>query len=904
MASSTATSKKKKKNGAAATPSLKDCANCGAPEGTVAGTPVHKPCSRCIITYYCSVKCQKHHWKEGGHKENCVARADRSVANRSAAATAAATAAAAAAAAAETEAEATTAENVVDDAAPASSAPFGSEAPANYNPSDECAICLEMLSTASVLSLPCSHSFHVACVEKLRNFGVSEVCPNCRVSLPPNPQLQYDDALQKFVRILRPLVDGETTLSKILAVRENKALVDETVAILKSTYKQGHGRSAWLLAGFHEDKYAVLGKNPAKSEEWYLRGAKLENTASMLNYANRVKEQGNLALAYKWFRRAAELGMAAAQLSVGVMLSKGDGVKQNHEEAVMWWRKSAEQTSVTCDLTGEAGEWNNGDACVKLGIAYEKGNGVKKVDYHEAMKWYCKAAEQESIEFRGEIGRNRIFEYKRGFIPEPLVGGRRSGRHDGPAHAIGNTLAASLYMQGLGVRVNCGEALRRCKLAAKYGVPTACVMITMMYQQGLVEGGEAELAEWHRRGAILGVVDSQRCYAAFLLSGSGVEKNRNEGLRWLNLAAKNGDKGASVQMKNVLNASRYRKQLQGEGGHDTDKPMDYRKNPLIMQFLESNDSRGLYGWAKTVEEGGLQGTDGSKSNIWQAAEWYKKSAELGYDEALTKMGIMLERGVGLPQDLKGAVEWYRKAADKMNPEGMFRLGLMYCQGRSGTSSDYDADESRRLWKLAANFGHKEAAEGLKRIELQDEESALLRTADDATQAAHMISKSMGAHVEILQEGHPHRGRIGEVIDGNFDGKGGSMNFLLRLGSDDGGRAEETWLDVLKGHNDITTNIRMVGWSEKKREELAEQIKAKEQATLEKAERDCARCGAAEGDAEEAPKHRKCSRCKAVFYCSQECQSAHWNAKASGHKEACKQFRKEAQERSRARAQRV
>ena len=318
------------------------------------------------------------------------------------------------------------------------------------NPSDECAICLEMLSTASVLSLPCSHSFHVACVEKLRNFGVSEVCPNCRVSLPPNPQLQYDDALQKFVRILRPLVDGETTLSKILAVRENKALVDETVAILKSTYKQGHGRSAWLLAGFHEDKYAVLGKNPAKSEEWYLRGAKLENTASMLNYANRVKEQGNLALAYKWFRRAAELGMAAAQLSVGVMLSKGDGVKQNHEEAVMWWRKSAEQTSVTCDLTGEAGEWNNGDACVKLGIAYEKGNGVKKVDYHEAMKWYCKAAEQETIEFQGEIGRNRIFEYKRGFIPEPLVGGRCSERHDRPAHAIGNTLAASLYMQGLG----------------------------------------------------------------------------------------------------------------------------------------------------------------------------------------------------------------------------------------------------------------------------------------------------------------------------------------------------------------------------------------------------------------------------------------------------------------------
>ena len=51
--------KKKKKGGAAATPALKDCANCGAPEGTVPGCPVHKPCSRCKITYYCSVRCQK-----------------------------------------------------------------------------------------------------------------------------------------------------------------------------------------------------------------------------------------------------------------------------------------------------------------------------------------------------------------------------------------------------------------------------------------------------------------------------------------------------------------------------------------------------------------------------------------------------------------------------------------------------------------------------------------------------------------------------------------------------------------------------------------------------------------------------------------------------------------------------
>ena len=31
----------------------------------------HKPCSKCKVAYYCSVLCQKQHWKEGGHKQQC-----------------------------------------------------------------------------------------------------------------------------------------------------------------------------------------------------------------------------------------------------------------------------------------------------------------------------------------------------------------------------------------------------------------------------------------------------------------------------------------------------------------------------------------------------------------------------------------------------------------------------------------------------------------------------------------------------------------------------------------------------------------------------------------------------------------------------------------------------------------
>ena len=58
--------KSKKKGGG--TSCIRDCANCFAAEGSVQGVPVHNACARCLITFYCSKKCQKEHWKKGGQR--------------------------------------------------------------------------------------------------------------------------------------------------------------------------------------------------------------------------------------------------------------------------------------------------------------------------------------------------------------------------------------------------------------------------------------------------------------------------------------------------------------------------------------------------------------------------------------------------------------------------------------------------------------------------------------------------------------------------------------------------------------------------------------------------------------------------------------------------------------------
>jgi TPR repeat protein len=50
--------------------------------------------------------------------------------------------------------------------------------------------------------------------------------------------------------------------------------------------------------------------------------------------------QKNLALALRWYRKAADLGHAAAQNRLGWMYEKGEGVEMDYSEALKWYRRA------------------------------------------------------------------------------------------------------------------------------------------------------------------------------------------------------------------------------------------------------------------------------------------------------------------------------------------------------------------------------------------------------------------------------------------------------------------------------------------------------------------------------------------------------------------------------------
>lgn len=106
-------------------------------------------------------------------------------------------------------------------------------------------------------------------------------------------------------------------------------------------------------------------------------GDAMAQTSLGLGYAKGEGVPKDSVAAVEWFRKAAAQGNAVATNNLGWMYANGEGVSQSHWQAFDLYRVAAERGSVLAN--------------VNLGNAYEMGQGVPK-NYNEALAWYRKAA--------------------------------------------------------------------------------------------------------------------------------------------------------------------------------------------------------------------------------------------------------------------------------------------------------------------------------------------------------------------------------------------------------------------------------------------------------------------------------------------------------------------------------
>ena len=193
---------------------------------------------------------------------------------------------------------------------------------------------------------------------------------------------------------------------------------------------------------------------------------------------------------------AANRGDSFAQLKVGICYMTGNGIKQDYEKAVEWYRKSAEQ--------------GNAEAQTCLGLCYGMGNGVQK-DLSQAIKWWRKAANQNNAQAQYYLG--------------------------------------NCYNGGTGVSVDYTHAALFYLKSAEQGHAGAQFMMGVYCRTGTgIQENAVDAASWWLKSAIQGNPEAQYLIGTCYENGDGIEKDQNQALYWYRKAAEQGH----VEAKNKI----------------------------------------------------------------------------------------------------------------------------------------------------------------------------------------------------------------------------------------------------------------------------------------------------------------------------------------------------------------
>ncbi|MBM7562709.1 tetratricopeptide repeat protein [Fusibacter tunisiensis] len=281
--------------------------------------------------------------------------------------------------------------------------------------------------------------------------------------------------------------------------------------------------------------------------------------------------------AVKWYKKAAEQGHVEAQFNLGLCHENGDGVNQDYEEAANWYRKAAEQ--------------GHSDAQNNLGALFVSGDGVAQ-DYEEAVKWYNKAAEQ--------------------------------------GHDIAQNNLGLCYALGDGVSQNYSKALRWFIKSVKKENADAQNNIGIACENGFgVVQDYTEAVKWYRKAAEQGHTEAQFNLGECYYNGTGVEQDCEEAIKWYRKAAEQGQEEAQAKLET----------------HFASKDAE---DKIILNNLEKASSIDVEEENNHKEyEVGLVGREGFRIGYSKILEMNQKTGELCSDREYLLKIIEIERAIGV-----------------------------------------------------------------------------------------------------------------------------------------------------------------------------------------------------------------------------------------------------------------
>jgi len=182
-----------------------------------------------------------------------------------------------------------------------------------------------------------------------------------------------------------------------------------------------------------------------------------------------------------------------------------------------------------------------------------------------------------------------------------------------------------------------------------------------------------------------GDTKAQEVIGEYLMSGRGVKKDEEQGIKWL--AKSSGtpidDPSFEVKVGKMLS-------------HNRDTAFNFEEQmKLFRMAADQGNAEGQYQVGYFYELG-----EGVTKDQTEALTWFHKAADQGNPKAQYELGVCYARGWAVKEDDSEALKWLLKAAEQGHPEAMFQIGGMY---QSGKGIGKDLGEAFFWYQLAQEY---------------------------------------------------------------------------------------------------------------------------------------------------------------------------------------------------------
>jgi TPR repeat protein len=404
----------------------------------------------------------------------------------------------------------------------------------------------------------------------------------------------------------------------------------------------------------------------------------------------------NYTKAIEWYLAASNNGDSRADHRLGIMHQYGIGVDENLDEAIHHYERAS--------LKG------NTDAVYQLACFYLEGYGVTQ-DLLKAFSYFTKASilgheEASKALIISEDG-NRILFHRNDLREKIAIKDETKVNMIEKATEEGYTPLQ--YQIGVWYEKNrnYSTAFKWLSRAANIGVTDAYYRVGVLYEEGRGLGQDYTMAAnmFHKAAEN---EHEDACYRLGQLYqyGNGVELNYLKAYQFYKKAQEMGHAEAH-EILNITQETTLASSGDVKEKFVCPSSQEYQKSLSMCKYVAEHGDIEVQ-----FQVGFAYEYIVSKPDYQEAFIWYSMAAESSHREAIYHLGLLYEKGLGIPQDYQKAIQLYHSAGHLGSDKALHQLGVAY---QDGNGVDVDLRKAIEYYTLSANLGNPEYQHFLGRL---------------------------------------------------------------------------------------------------------------------------------------------------------------------------------------------